>query len=83
MTSSTYNVSDEQRESCAVNVMRAMLEDYCTKMGVSFNQAFFEFSSSPAYKELFDYSTALWMEGPDYLHNIFEATRKPTDSASA
>ena len=26
MTSSTYNISDEQRETCAVNVMRAMLE---------------------------------------------------------
>ena len=34
MTSSTYNISDEQRETCAVNVMRAMLEDYCTETGV-------------------------------------------------
>ena len=67
MTSSTYNISDEQRETCAVNVMRAMLEDYCTETGVPFNQAFFEFS----------------MEGPDYLRNVFEDTRKPTDSASA
>ena len=83
MTSSTYNISDEQRETCAVNVMRAMLEDYCTETGVPFNQAFFEFSSSPAYKELFYYSTGLWMEGPDYLRNVFEDTRKPTDSASA
>ena len=41
MTSSTYNISDEQRETCAVNVMRAMLEDYCTETGVPFNQAFF------------------------------------------
>ena len=48
MTSSTYNISDEQRETYAVNVMRAMLEDYCTETGVPFNQAFFEFSSSPA-----------------------------------
>ena len=39
MTSSTYNISDEQRETCAVNVMRAMLEDYCTETGVPFNQA--------------------------------------------
>lgn len=83
MTSGIYNVSDEQRESCAVNVMRAMLEDYCTETGVSFDHAFFEFSVSLAYKELFDYSTGLWREGPDYLRNIFEDTRKPTDSVSA
>ena len=82
MISSIYNVSDEQRESCAVNVMRAMLEDYCTETGVPFHQAFFEFSVSPAYKELFDYSTGLWMEVPDYLRNVFEDTRKSADSIS-
>lgn len=76
-------VADSQREECADLVMRAMLEDYCTETGVSFNPVFFEFSSSLAYKELFDYSTGLWMEGPDYLRNVFEDTRKPTDSASA
>lgn len=76
-------VADSQREECADLVMRAMLEDYCTETGVSFNQAFLEFSTSTAYKELFDYSTGLWMEGPDYLRNVFEDTRKPTDSASA
>lgn len=58
-------VTDSQREECAALVMQAMLEDYCTETGVSFNQAFLEFSSSTAYKELFDYSTGLWMEGPD------------------
>ena len=76
-------VTASQREECAALVMQAMLEDYCTETGVSFNQAFLEFSSSTAYKELFDYSTGLWMEGPDYLRNVFEDTRKPTDSASA
>lgn len=76
-------VTDSQREECTDLVMQTMLEDYCTETGVPFNQAFFEFSSSPAYKELFDYSTGLWMEGPDYLRNVFEDTRKPTDSASA
>ena len=76
-------VTDSQREACADLVMQAMLEDYYTETGVSFNQAFLEFSTSTAYKELFDYSTGLWMEGPDYLRNVFEDTRKPTDSASA
>lgn len=32
-------VTDSQREECAALVMQAMLEDYCTETGVSFNQA--------------------------------------------
>ncbi len=75
-------VTDSQREECAALVMQAMLEDYCTETGVSFNQAFLEFSTSTAYKELFDYSLAFgWT--PHYLRNVFEDTRKPTYFASA
>ena len=60
-------IDDSQREMCAVLVMRTMLTDYCDDTGVSFNDVFFRFVTSPAYKMLFDYSTGLWMEGPDYL----------------
>lgn len=67
-------IDDSQREMCAVLVMRTMLTDYCNDTGVSFNDVFFRFVTSPAYKMLFDYSTGLWMEGPDYLRNIFEDT---------
>ena len=76
-------IDDSQREMCAVSVMRAMLEDYCAESDIPFDQAFFEFSTSTAYKELFDYSTGLWLEGPDDLRNVFEDTRKPTGSAPA
>lgn len=69
------NLKKEQLEACAVSVMRAMLEDYSVEKQVPFSQAFFDFSSSPAYKMLFDYSTGLWMEGPDYLRDTFEDTR--------
>jgi hypothetical protein len=54
--------------------MRSMLEDYSVDNGLSFDDAFFHFASSTAYKMLFDYSTGLWMEGPDYLRCIFEET---------
>ena len=75
MTSNTFELNNNQREACAVSVMRAMLEDYCVEKKIPFSQAFFEFSTSPAYKMLFDYSTGLRMEGPDYLRNIFEDTK--------
>lgn len=70
-------IDDSQREMCAVLVMRTMLTDYCDDTGVSFNDVFFRFVTSPAYKMLFDYSTGLWMEGPDYLREVFEDVVNP------
>lgn len=83
MTSNTFELNNNQREACAVSVMRAMLEDYCVEKNIPFSQAFFEFSTSPAYKMLFDYSTGLWMEGPDYLRNIFEDTKNQSGNTPA
>ena len=75
MTSTTFEINNQQREACAVSVMRTMLADYSNEKGIPFSCAFFEFLTSPAYKMLFDYSTGLWMEGPDDLRNIFVDTR--------
>jgi hypothetical protein len=74
MTSTTNELDNQQKELCAVTVMCSMLEDYSVDNGLSFDDAFFHFASSTAYKMLFDYSTGLWMEGPDYLRCIFEET---------
>ena len=52
--------------------MRSMLEDFSTENGITFDEAFLTFVVSPTYKMLFDYSTGLWREGPDYLKSIFE-----------
>ena len=71
MTSSTAVFDDEQKELCAIVVMRAMLEDYCTEKKIAFDQAFLQFVSSGAYTMLFDFSTGLWREGPDYLRDVF------------
>ena len=73
-------IDDSQREMCAVLVMRTMLTDYCDDTSVSFNDVFFRFVTSPAYKMLSDYSTGLWMERSDYLRNIFEDTMKTNTS---
>ena len=64
-------VTDAQREACAVEVMRTMLEDHCDRTGDSFEHALDSFASSPAYALLFDYGTRLWAEGPDYLRSIW------------
>lgn len=71
-------ISDGAKEACAVSVMRAMLEDYCTKTGVEFDSALNGFSSSQTYGLLFDFETRLWAEGPDYLRNMWEKEVKKT-----
>lgn len=75
MTSTTNELDNQQKELCAVAAMRSMLEDYSAEIGITFDDAFFQFASSSAYRMLFDYSTGLWMEGPDYLRSIFEETK--------
>lgn len=65
-------VTDNQREACAVMVMQRVLEKYSEKHKVSFNEAINKFASSNLYTGLFDYTTRLWAEGPDFLLNLFE-----------
>ncbi len=73
MISTTANLDNEQKELCAIAVMRSMLEDYSIEQNISFDEAFFKFIPSRAYTMLFDYSTGLWREGPDYLRDTFES----------
>lgn len=71
MISATEVFDDQQKELCAITVMRAMLEDYCAEKNVSFEEAILEFAASKAYFMLFDFTTGLWREGPDYLRDVF------------
>ena len=70
----TFNnqLTDKEKEHCAVTTMRRMLEKYSEKEKIPFEQAFFLFTTSNAYKALFDYETGIWSEGPDYLMDFFE-----------
>lgn len=40
MTLITNNLDGQQKELCAVAVMRSMLEDYSTEKGIAFEDAF-------------------------------------------
>ncbi len=65
-------VTDAQREACAVEVMRAMLEDWCDEHGEDFDTALDRFASSRTYEFLFDFTTRQWAEGPDNLRYLWE-----------
>ena len=60
-------MTDAQREACAVMSMRSMLEDLANRSGTTVESRLEQFASSRTYTELFDFSTGLWAEGPDYL----------------
>ena len=59
-------------ESCAISTIRHMIEKYAEKPGIPFEDAFFQFTQSYIYDALFDYETGIWMEGPDYLMDLYE-----------
>ncbi len=65
-------VTERQMESCAISTMRRMIEKYSEKESIPFDKAFFQFTKSYIYDALFDFSTGIWMEGPDYLMALYE-----------
>lgn len=71
-TFDTACISNETKEACAIETMRYMLEGYAEDHSVSFEEAFFRFTNSSTYKVLFDFSTQVWKEGPEYLRSLFE-----------
>lgn len=64
-------ISDEQKELCAISVMRTMLNDYSVKAERPFDELFYQFVDSATYEALLDYQTGLWAEGPDYLRAVY------------
>lgn len=65
-------IPDKRRNACTVALMRRMLIKYAQQYGIPFDEALLQFTASPAYEALFDYDTAIWREGPDYLMQMFE-----------
>lgn len=72
MAMSTSSISDKRKNGCAVNLMRSMLVKYAQKHAISFEDAMLQFAESSTYEALFDFDTAIWKEGPDYLLGIYE-----------
>ena len=65
-------LTDKEKETCAIYVMRMVLEDYADKTGVPYADALLAFARSQTYDALFDVQTGLWREGPDYIREMFE-----------
>ena len=72
METYTSTISDKRKNACAIHLMRNMLIKYLDKHNVSFEDAMLDFTKSNTYEALFDYSDAIWKEGPDYLLDLYE-----------
>ena len=57
---------------CCKPHAQSMLVKYAQKHDVSFEDAMLQFAESSTYEALFDFDTAIWKEGPDYLLGIYE-----------
>lgn len=68
----TNTVSDETKEACAIETMHCMVRQYAADHGISFGDAFFAFATSTTYQALFDFDTAVWKDGPEYIRSLFE-----------
>lgn len=72
MVTYVETVSDRRKNACAINLMRNMLVKYSQKHKTSFENAMIHFAESATYELLFDFDTAVWKEGPDYLLDLYE-----------
>ena len=74
-TSKAREINETLKEATAITVMRYMLTQYARDHQVSFEEALLQFSRSKTYNGLFDYETAIWKEGPDYLRGLYDEER--------
>ncbi len=65
-------VTTERKEATAITVMRCMLTAYADEKNLPFDQVMLAFSQSKTYEDLFDFSTDIWKEGPEYLRGLYD-----------
>lgn len=56
---------------CADLILTAAIEDMASIEKISFKEARTRLIESSAYDSLYDESTCLWMEGPDYFRDFY------------
>ena len=69
-------VNIKQMESTALATLQRALEKYSEQQNISYEEALSVFSHSKTYKELFDFDSLLWTQGPDYLISVYEAEQE-------
>lgn len=66
------DITDKQRETCAIIVMRDAVAEIAKQENLSYDEAMVRFVSSCVYEALFDYETGIWKESPVYILDLYE-----------
>ena len=74
MAISAYELSDKQRENCAVLNMRDAVAKISRQQDVPYDEALLLFTNSPVYNALFDFETGIWRESSEYLLALWNDT---------
>lgn len=72
METSNCNLTDSQKESCAVLAMRNAVEALSLRENISYEDALLHFTTSRVYDALFDFDTGIWKESSDYLLSLYD-----------
>lgn len=72
MVTSNYEMTNDQREACAIITMRDAIASLAQRENISYEEAIIRFTSSRVYDALFDYDTGVWREGPDHLLYLYD-----------
>lgn len=75
MGTSNYDLTDAEKENCAVNTMRDAVRKLSLREGIPYEEALLRFTSSRVYDALFDYGTGIWREGTDYIVNLYDLVK--------
>ena len=65
-------ITPDQKEATAIPSIHCMLLTYAEEQHIPFEEAMLSFSQSRTYKDLFDFDTEIWKEGPEYLRCLYE-----------
>ena len=66
------DITDKQRETCAIIVMRDAVAAIAKQENLSYDEAMVRFVRSRVYEALFDYETGIWKESPVYILDLYE-----------
>lgn len=72
MVPNNNEVSENQKELCAVTTMRDVADLLAQEKKISYDEALFLFTSSSIYDALFDFETEIWKESPIYLLDLYK-----------
>lgn len=64
-------MKEESREYVMNTIATLAIEDMAREMGISFEDFFKIFRRSRTYRVLYDDETGVWMNGPEYVKDLY------------